>query len=155
MKFYSVTRFLITPFLVTCYCVTLFSNTRLCFTCKTARFGSRHCYHVIRLSCVSNKNVSENFLFLLKEVLLTGSFARSSNFFLALFLICSVTFGGNRKLETSETFFKGPLLPKYLNQSWKINILLWVLAVESWFGRSHWKILKKLTVQFSKKLLDY
>ena len=117
-NFYPVTRFLITPLLVTCYCFQLLCLVTPVFVLKQQDLDPVIILHT--LMCEQQKRVdSGNFFFLLKEVLLTSSFVRSSNLFLALFLICSVTFNGNRQLENCDTFFKGPLPPKYYDQIWE------------------------------------
>ena len=51
------------------------------------------------------QNCVGKFLFL-KTFLLTGIFVRSSNFFLVLFPIGSVTFDGNRKWNNPNIFFR-------------------------------------------------
>ena len=53
---------------------------------------------------VQQKRVGE--LLFLKTFLVKGIFVRSSNFFLALFPICSKTFDRNRKWENPDTFFR-------------------------------------------------
>ena len=74
--------------------------SRLLFSLSENTLKSYNCERIcsidlafwgVLLSCKSNRKMSENFLFL-KTFLLKGIFVRSSNFFIALFPICSAAF---------------------------------------------------------------